>query len=244
MKRTVLLCSAFVLLTLSASAQKQQKPWTEWSEKDATKIMTDSAWAQTQKETTDSDVPTGPGGSGSATRNATGREEKNAQSGESVGRNNMGLTFTYSLAFLTAKPVRQAVVRLLEIKTPEMPAAQATERRAFIDRDFGDFIVVTLKLGGTDKSKVTPAENLLKGDPKAFKDTAYLERKDGKRVALVDYRAPDQMGAKFIFPRTVEGKPFLDETSGEVRIYVELGKTKVNRRFKVADMMYDGKLEY
>ena len=244
MKRAVLLCSAFVLLTISASAQKQQKPWTEWSEKDATKIMTDSAWAQTQKEITDSDVPTGPGGSGSQTRSSTGREEKSAQSGETLGRSNKALTANYSIAFLTAKPVRQAFVRYLEIKSPETPADQAAQRRAFIDRDFGDFIVVSLKVEGTDKSKVTPAENLLKGDAKVFKDTAYLERKDGKRVAPVDYRAPDQTGAKFIFPRTVDGKPFLDETSGEVRVYVELGKMKLNRRFKVADMMYDGKLEY
>ena len=243
MKRTVLLCSAFVLLTVSASAQKQ-KPWTEWSEKDAIKIMTDSAWAQTQKETTESDVPTGPGNSASQTRSATGATQKNAESGETLGRKNMALTLNYSIAFLTAKPVRQAFVRYLEIKTPETPADQAAQRRAFIDRDFGDFIVITLKLGGTDKSKLTPAEKLLSGDPKAFKDTAYLERKDGKRVALVDYRAPDQLGAKFIFPRTLEGKPFLDETSGEVRIYLELGKTKLSRRFKVADMMYDSKLEY
>ena len=42
----------------------------------------------------------------------------------------------------------------------------------------------------------------------------------------------------------VEGKPLLDATSGEVRVYLELGKTKLSRRFKVADMMYDGKLEY
>jgi hypothetical protein len=62
----------------------------------------------------------------------------------------------------------------------------------------------------------------------------------------MDYRAPgpDGLGAKFIFPRTLDGKPFIDSSSGEVRVYIELGKTKVIRRFKVADMMYDGKLEY
>jgi len=83
-------------------------------------------------------------------------------------------------------------------------------------------------------------------DPKTLKDTTYIERKDGKRLALMDYRAPgpDGLGAKFIFPRTLDGKPFIDSTSGEVRVYIELGKTKVIRRFKVADMMYDGKLEY
>jgi hypothetical protein len=243
MKRILLLCSVFILFTVSASAQKE-KPWTDWSEKDAIKVMTDSAWAQTQKELTESAAATGPSNSAAATRNTTTSQKNAAESGETLGRKDMALTLNYYMAFLSAKPVRQAFVRFMEIKAPETPADKAAERRAFIDKNFGDYIVVTLKLDGTDKNKIRPAMQLLSGDPKAFKDTAYLERKDGKRVALVDYRVPDQLGAKFIFPRTFEGKPFLDASSGEVRVYVELGKTKLSRRFKVAEMMYDGKLEY
>jgi hypothetical protein len=81
----------------------------------------------------------------------------------------------------------------------------------------------------------------------SLKTTTYLERKDGKRVALIDYRPPTQdgMGAKFIFPRLLDGQPFLDANSGELRVFIQVGKNvKVNRRFKVAEMMYDGKLEY
>jgi len=243
MKRILLLCAVFILSTVSVTAQKE-KPWTEWTEKDAIKVMTDSAWAQTQKELTDVDAPTGAISAAAGKRETENTSGKNAESGETIGRKNMALTLNYHLAFLTAKPVRQAFIRYLELKTPETPADKAAERRAFIDRDFGDYIVVTLKLDGTDKSKLGPANQLLSGDPKGFKETAYLERKDGKRVSLADYRVPDQLGAKFIFPRTLEGKPFLDASSGEVRFYVELGKTKLSRRFKVADMMYDGKLEY
>jgi hypothetical protein len=244
MKRILLLCSVFILFTVNASAQKE-KPWTDWSEKDAMKVMTDSAWAQTQKELTDSDATTGPITAVAGKREtSTTSVEKSTESGESIGRKNVALTLNYRMAFLTAKPVRQAFIRFLEIKTPETPADKAAERRAFIDKDFGDYIVIALKLDGTDREKLKPALQLLSGDPKAFKDTAYLERKDGKRVALMDYRVPDQLGAKFIFPRTLEGKPFLDASSGEVRVYLELGKTKLSKRFKVAEMMYDGKLEY
>jgi hypothetical protein len=244
MKRLPLLCSVFILFTVSASAQKE-KPWTEWSEKDVIKVMTDSAWAQTQKELTDTDNSPSPGITAVAGKReaSSSAVEKNTESGETMGRRT-SLVINYYMAFLSAKPVRQAFVRYLEIKTPDMPADKAAERRGFIDRDFSEYIVVALKLDGTDKKKLAPAMQLLGGDPKAFKDTAYLERKDGKRVALIDYRTPDQLGAKFIFPRTLEGKPFLDANSGEVRIYLEIGKTKLSRRFKVADMMYDGKLEY
>jgi len=233
----------FILFTVSASAQKE-RPWTEWSEKDAMKVMTDSAWAQTQKELSDTDTPTGPITAVAGKRETENTKGTNAESGESIGRKTAALTLNYRVAFLSAKPVRQAFVRFMEIKAPETPADKAAERRAFIDKDFSDYIVVILKLDGTDRDKLKPALALLSGDPKAFKDTAYLERKDGKRLALMDYRVPDQLGAKFIFPRTLEGKPFLDASSGEVRFYVELGKTKLSRRFKVADMMFDGKLEY
>jgi hypothetical protein len=244
MKRILLLCSVFVLATVSVSAQKE-KPWTDWSEKEAVKIMNDSAWAQSQTEFTEMAPSSGSTITTTQPRNASslGSIEK-TESGETVGKKSAALSANYHVAFLTAKPVRQAFIRYLELKTPETPADKAAERRAFIDREFGDYIVVTLKLDGNDKAKLGPAMQVLSGDAKAFKETAYLERKDGKRVSLADYRAPDQLGAKFIFPRTLEGKPFLDASSGEVRVYMEIGKTKLTRKFKVADMMYEGKLEY
>jgi len=108
--------------------------------------------------------------------------------------------------------------------------------------------VVTITMDGNDRKVMGPVVQELKnGDPAVLKTTTYLERKDGKRVALMDYRPPieDGLGAKFVFPRTLDGKPFLDASSGEVRFATELGKAlKINRRFKISEMMYDGKLEY
>ncbi len=80
-----------------------------------------------------------------------------------------------------------------------------------------------------------------------LKNVTYLERKDGKRQFLEDYKAPisDGLGAKFIFKRIVDGELFVTANSGEVRFYCELNqKTKLNMRFKIADMVYDGQLEY
>jgi len=39
-------------------------------------------------------------------------------------------------------------------------------------------------------------------------------------------------------------KLFIDNSSKEIRFYSELSGIKVDRRFKVADMMYEGELEY
>jgi hypothetical protein len=254
MKRVLLVCFALALFAANAVAQKE-KPWTEWSEKEALKMLSDSAWGQSQKELTDS--ASGSGGSTitSAAQNASGSNavmtesaKANApESGQSIGQKNVTLNLVYNISFLSAKPVREAFIRIAELRSPDSPPERVSERRAFIDRDFGDYIVVSLILDGSDRKRLAPAKQFLGGaNPATFKDVVYLERKDGKRVALMDYRAPgtDPLGAKFIFPRTLEGKPFLDANSGEVRVCIEIGKTKLNRRFKVADMMYDGKLEF
>lgn len=251
MRRILFVCSAVILFAASASAQKT-KPWTEWTPKDAQKILSDSAWAQTQTELSDSQPS-----SASATTKTQGRNEakmvsmedsKSQESGENIGRGNTALSLRYVISFLSAKPVRAAFIRMIELQKSEMPAERLADLRTFIDRDFGDYVVVTVNLDGTDKKRLAPAMQEISGaDASVLKTTTYLERKDGKRVSLMDYRAPvqDGLGAKFVFPRSVDGKPFIDVNSGEVRVYIELGKTvKLSRRFKVADMMYDGKLEF
>lgn len=80
-----------------------------------------------------------------------------------------------------------------------------------------------------------------------LKNNTYLETKDGKRVFLQEYIAPinDGMGAKFVFPRTVGEEPFVSPDGGFLRFYCEMAKDlKLNMRFKISDMTYDGKLEY
>ena len=246
MRRILFACSLLVLFTVTASAQKT-KPWTEWNEKDAQKVLTDSAWAQSQTEFAETQAgsaitPTQP-------RNAaTTGSAANTESGETLGRKSAALSTIYRVAFLSAKPIRAAFIRMIELRQREITAERVAELRTFVDRDFGDNVVVALLLEGTDAKRVGPArKEISTADPEALKTTAYLERKDGKRLSLKEYRPPGQdgMGAKFIFPRMSEGQSFIDASSGELRVFIQVGKTvKVNRRFKVADMMYDGKLEY
>ena len=246
MKRILFICSALVLLNASAFGQKT-KPWTEWNEKDAKKVLTESAWAQSQTDYTET-APTGSAITPVQPRNAANTTAaQNAESGETLGRKGAALSTIYHVAFLSAKPVRAAFIRLIELQHPETPADKVAERRTFIDRDFGDNVVVTIVLEGTNKAaNASVMKEITAVNADSLKTTAYLERKDGKRVALSDYRPPvqDGLGAKFIFPRSLDGQPFIDANSGELRVNIQIGKTKLNRRFKVAEMMYDGKLEY
>ena len=47
-----------------------------------------------------------------------------------------------------------------------------------------------------------------------------------------------------VFDRIVDERRFLNEESGEIRFVTEVGKLKLDMRFKVGDMIYDGQLEY
>lgn len=243
--RILFTCSLLILFAASAAAQKT-KPWTEWSAKDAEKVLNDSAWGQTQTEGTTSSQPSSTSAITSTT--AARREDVNTKAAANVesGEKKDPMSVHYRVRLLSAKPIRAAFVRKIELQGA--PPEKVAQLRTFVDRDFGDYIVVTITMDGNDQKRMKPvAEELTSVDATVLKTTTYLERKDGKRVALMDYRAPiqDGLGAKFVFPRTLDGKPFIEATSGEVRFATEVGKTvKISRRFKVAEMVYEGKLEY
>ncbi|MFN0124701.1 MAG: hypothetical protein ACKV2V_29715, partial [Blastocatellia bacterium] len=61
MKNIMIAIAILFLLTAGAIAQKKYKPWTEWSEKDAQKMLNDSPWGQTQADTNTSEMFYNPG---------------------------------------------------------------------------------------------------------------------------------------------------------------------------------------
>jgi hypothetical protein len=245
MRRILFSCSILILLAAAAQGQKT-KPWTEWSAKDAEKILNDSAWGQTQTETQE--------GQQSATSAITAttaarREDSNTKAAanvESGEKKDTAMSVHYRVRLLSAKPIRAAFVRMIELQGA--PPERVAQLRTFVDRDFGDYIVVTISVDGNDQKRMGMVKTEIAGaDAAALKGTTYLERKDGKRVSLMEYRAPspDGLGAKFVFPRMVDGKPFIETDSGDVRFSIEAGKAlKLSRRFKTSEMMYEGKLEY
>jgi hypothetical protein len=248
MTRVTFICSILILLAIPAYAQKG-KDWTEWTQKEADKILNDSAWGQTQTEGGgSSEQPSQTNAITTTTRdrerNATSvtAAANSAQSGETKATPALHLR----VRFMSAKPIRAAFVRMLELQGA--PAEKVAQIKPFVDYDFSNYIVVTVNMDGDDRRRMaTIVQELAKTDPATLKPATYLERKDGKRLELMDYRpaTDDGLGAKFVFPRNLDNAPFLDANSGDVRFVISLGNIlKINRRFKVSDMMYEGKLEY
>lgn len=236
-----------VILALGVSAQKTNRPPAEWTEKDVTKMLNDSPWGQTQVETDTSQMVF------TETKNpdrSMGRTITNTSGDTTLvqGANNQATSVNYHVVFLSAKPIREAIKRRVEMgqKTPNPQLS--TQLQGFVDRDFADYIVVAVTFDTKDpRFANAPQQAFAAALTESLKITTYLDRSDGKRLFLRQYVPPssDGLGAKFVFDRLVDEKPFLSGDVSQVRFYSELSKSvKLDRRFKVGDMSYNGKLEY
>ncbi len=240
-------------------AQKKYKPWTTWSEKDAQKILDDSPWGQTQIDTDLSEMfysPTsqsGGGGGAMGGRGGAAPSTSTTGSGTDEGRDTRGaynraVALNLRIRFLTALPIRQAFARTILLRQQSPSAGLEKQLMEFVERDFGDWIVVAVNYDSTDQRLSGPALQMFgSATSGTLKNATYLETKDGRRNFLADYQPPsnDGLGAKFFFARTVEGESFIRANSGDVRFYSEVGKKlKLNMRFKIADFMYDGALQF
>src|SRR5206468_395614 len=118
-----------VLLAGTVLAQKS-KPWNEWSKKDADKMLNDSAWGQSQ---TKSDAPP----------NISKSVNEGKQAG--VPRDTVVSTDIYVRArFITARPIREAFARRILLEQPNASQEVQDQVKAFVERNFGDLIVVAV----------------------------------------------------------------------------------------------------
>lgn len=235
----LLLASGFALVLahpVMVSGQWDKKPYAGWSEKEAMKLLNDSPWGQTHTFTDMSrSFSTGPGS------NPTARTTPSA---DASVRN-----VHIRVRILSARPVREAFARMIELnqksKIPEQFAAQL---KGFVARGFNDYVVVTLDCdSGESKEELQQVQALLNNRTTAdLKNNTYLQS-GIQKVFLEDYQTPqsDGLGARLAFPRLVNGKPWLTTENEEIHFHSELSSTyKVDTRYKVRDMIYQGKLEY
>jgi hypothetical protein len=235
--RFVLLVAVCLLLCLPliGVAQWNKKPYTEWSEKEALKLLNDSPWGQTQVYTNNSNTfGTGPG---QAARGS-------AQSGD---YNTYFMNIR--IRFLSSKPIRQAFSRLIALKQKDEVSDQlAAQLKAFATQDLPDYIIIAVDADSSEsKNEIREFRSLLDTRTTVdLKNNTYLSV-GGERLYVADYQPPkkDGLGAKFIFPRKVNGRPLITSESQEVLFYSEFSSTyKLSMRYKVKDLMFDGKLEY
>ncbi|MDT7605259.1 MAG: hypothetical protein QOF61_3256 [Acidobacteriota bacterium] len=255
-RKSAVVLSVVCLLATAVGAQKLSgKSWSEWSKKDAEKVLDDSPWAQTQVETDTSEMfysPTTQGQGRGATNSRTAAGNGtigSAPTGNNraeEGATNQATSVKFHIRFFSARPIRQALARQAALR---QGGALTPQIKAFAESGSAQQVVIAVTFDSTDQrygGKVMQAFN--SAVTAALKNSTYLERKDGKRVFLEQYIPPTQntLGAAlFVFPRVVGERPLLSLDSGEVRFVAEFSDgPKLNMKYKVSEMIYDGKLEY
>ena len=243
--KLIAITAAVVFLPLAARSilpyTQTTKPWTEWTTKDAEKILQDSPWAKEQVETNTSEMFYSP----TATPNS--RNAPNAGARVQEGATNQETNVKYNIRFFSARPIRQAFARMIELqKKLDDTSAQRLHQFAEVDSPLSIIVAVTFE--STDKRELGKVMQVLNSaGANSLKNNTYLERSDGKRLFIEEYvpPGPDGFGARFIFLRKPNGEEFITPDAREIRFVSEFAVNhKLNMRFKVSDMMYNGKLEY
>ena len=248
-KRTFAMIACAVLLSASLvfasnTNQKPEKSWQEWTQKEAEKILSSSPWSQTQTDTDTSEMFFSPTNDPRTTGRGTNPEGRLGE-----GATNQAVNVKFTVRFFSARPVRRALIRLMELKQKPDPEV-AEKMRAFADAKSPDSIIVTVSFESKDQRYANTVMQAMNSSITAtLKNQTYLER-NGKRLFLEEYVPPgkDGFGARFIFLRNPgdTNTPFIDSKSGDVRFFTQFpsGGPKVDRVFKVGEMIYEGELEY
>lgn len=254
MKVAIAVFVSVAALVQVVSAQTN-RDWVKMSSADALKILNDSPWGRTYTETDTSEMffsPTSRGTSSlsgvqAPTVNVREQQARN-NSRADRGALNQAVSVDYHVRFFSSRPIREALSRIVLLTHPEPGPQLIKQWQEFVERDFGEYVVVTVTCGSNDGRLLGP--NLQAFDSAttgSIRNQTYLERTDGKRVFLIDYRPPgeDGLGAKFIFPRFLDGERFLISPKGTVRFVTDLGKeTKLNVRFDLKEMVFNDRLDY
>ena len=237
MKRALIFCLIGCVVASAAWAQKdkKQKPWTEWSRKDAMKILTDSPWARFQTVSDSSALFSGGGASGGG----TGRRAR-VNVDQSV-------PLDFYICLLSAKPVRQAWAKRIELDQNPGEEFKA-QLLKFVETPSDEWITISVTFNSPDEQiEAMVKQEFNRAGTERLREDTYLELKNGKRAVLQEYGSPerDLMGARFRFARTVDGQPFITRESGDIHFHARVTQTIVlNARFKASDLLYDGALEF
>ena len=155
---------------------------------------------------------------------ASRREDRNVNAGSNnveSGQSKPSASIKYYIRFLSAKPVRAAFARRVLLEQAQPNEELTTQLKGFVDRDFSSYIVVTVSVEVGDEKMIQGVTRAFSAaTTEALQNNVYLERKDGKKLFLMEYRPPtgDGMGAKFVFKRAEGGQPFLTD-SDSVRFF-------------------------
>ncbi len=220
------------------------KPYMEWSKKDALRILQNSPWTaryELRRYRGRTALP-----SEEVSRGEFRTPDYRAP-GENVFQD------TYWAWLFSAAPVRQAYARLIALEngydrmSPPEQAVLERQLAPLVEARFPEHIVVAFDYGSNDRDLLQAVQSFLRTATVAqFLDRAYLLTPRAGRLSPLDYQPPtaDGTGAKFIFPRYVDGEPVVTAEDKELafELTVPVTEEKLYLRWKIKDLVVGGEL--
>lgn len=219
--------AALAVATTFASSFWQEKPYTEWTEEEVNRLLTDSPW--TQEIVVRVSGPASAVGMGRSTGQPTGQGGAQTAPGSTPTA-----TIRYYVSFLTATPIRMALARNALLQG----SVQAEHAQQFVDHDMYEGSVAVM----IRTEPVQALADFERMSVEDVQDSSYLELRGKKRrLTPVGYVKPSEsggMGAIILFSREEL------ELSGVKELQFDLRSThRLNRRFKLNEMKFQEQLE-
>ncbi len=247
---SVLVALLFGAATLIGAEFWEKKKYPEWTEKEVRKMLSDSPWARPVEIRLDA-MGAGRGGGGArGRRGGGGGGFPDASVGTGMGGGvdeggggGMGRgggiptpdvipTVTVHVRWRTALPIKQALVRARFGDE----ASSSPEAAKFLSAQETHCIV---EIAGV------PAP-MLRAKPDELKAGAQLRIKDKPPIQAVDIKAgrdQNRVNLYLVFPRGQDGAPLIAVEDKEVEVVLKAGQLDIRRKFRLKEMIFDGKLE-
>ncbi|HEV2233333.1 MAG TPA: hypothetical protein VGV68_08010 [Terriglobia bacterium] len=257
----VIACTTMILCAWTLYARNKKSSWmdeafTQWDQKQVNLVFNNSAWAQTKEfrgqASGEHGTVTDRGSTASATNGGV-----TGVGGGTLGVDNPEYSFT--ARFFSAQPIREAYVRMLQImnKYDTLPAERQKEFDQKVDgllhADVSQEVTVTLSYHTNDPNAQRDMNQWFNTQTTdTLKQNAYLYTPGAGQITLLKYIPPQGggggLGARFIFPRTLNGEPILQPgAAGRLRFQLswqpQIGQI-MYIDFKPEGMTYKGQFSY
>jgi len=154
--------------------------------------------------------------------------------------------FHYRL--LSARPVRMGFARMILGRNASPNPDLKTQLQSFIDRNFDDWIVVSVDYEVREGRNPVPLKEAFSGATAIkLRNRVYLEIDGKMRIPMAQYIAPaeDGLGAKFIFPRHENGVALIQPGAREIRFQAVITDLiQLEAKYKLKEMSHEGRIEY
>ena len=224
----LLLLLCLILANVALGQSFLLKDYTQWTASEVQKVLTDSPWAAEVRKVMSMAVlmeSRQAGDSGTGPRVVAPR----ASTGNSSGQGG-GIEITLRISWQSALPVRRALVRS---RLGSATAPIAVDVQEYLQKDPADYVVLVTGMPIRQARAIELTAAKKKCSLHAGKSPEIIAR------SLELQNRNETVDVLLTFPRS---RPIKLEDD-EVEVQLTLGPVEVKKKFKLKNMVYDGKLE-